>query len=85
MPFCFPARVGGSLVEYPDKLSALILEKEVDGLDAGAEYVFSVSAENSAGQGVPSNTLTATTFQTGRTVKRKGYGFCPLAASSCSW
>ena len=56
-------------MEYPDKLSALTLEKEVDGLDAGTEYVFSVSAENSAGQGVPSNTLTATTFQTGRSVK----------------
>ena len=84
MPFCFLARVGGSQVEYPHKLSALTLEKEVDGLDAGTEYVFSVSAENLAGQGVPSNTLTATTFQTGRSVKRKGYGFCTPAASSCS-
>ena len=45
------------------------MEKEVDGLDAGTEYVFSVSAENSAGQGVASNYLTATTFQTGRSVK----------------
>ncbi|KAK7095306.1 hypothetical protein V1264_006733 [Littorina saxatilis] len=58
-------RVDGDTVDYVDKMSALTTEKEIDGLDAGTEYVFTVSAENSAGQGIHSNPLSAVTFESG--------------------
>ncbi|KAK7505040.1 hypothetical protein BaRGS_00003610, partial [Batillaria attramentaria] len=58
-------RVGGRTVMYPEKLSSLITQWEVDGLKPGTEYVFTVSAENSAGVGLPSNSLSAITFESG--------------------
>ncbi|KAL8562411.1 hypothetical protein ACOMHN_066125 [Nucella lapillus] len=52
------------------RLSPLVTEQEVEGLAAGTEYVFTVTAENSAGEGRASNSLTATTFQSGPSAPR---------------
>lgn len=43
----------------------MVTEREISGLAPGTEYVFTVSAKNTAGEGVSSNALSAITFESG--------------------
>lgn len=58
-------RVEGEAMVHPEKLYSQTTQWEIGGLKPGTEYVFTVSAENSAGEGPPSNSLTAVTYDSG--------------------
>ncbi|XP_025111745.1 hemicentin-1-like [Pomacea canaliculata] len=63
-------RVSSDNFLYPEKISPLTEQKEISGLSPGVEYIFTVSAENSAGEGPASNSLVAMTFPLGPSVPR---------------
>lgn len=50
---------------FPGRLPTLFVRYEVEGLAPFTEYTFTISAENSAGIGLPSNAITVKTLETG--------------------
>ncbi|XP_046547800.1 protein sidekick-2-like isoform X2 [Haliotis rubra] len=52
-------------VTFPGRLPPTLLHYEVENLLPGTKYTFTISAQNSAGLGVPSNALTVTTLEAG--------------------
>ncbi|XP_071097699.1 contactin-5-like [Haliotis cracherodii] len=52
-------------VTFPGRLPETLLHYEVENLRPGTEYTFTISAQNSAGLGAPSNARTVTTREAG--------------------